>query len=245
MRNQQLLLIFVVPLFLCSCVRYVAGRVGLTDEAPRLQSLPVEGKEVYFLGMMHLARPAFYANTQKVVEDLQAKGFVCYLESITGVDSNTRPAFDTTAFRKFRKLLKLQVGVQYSKNDNPIMQKMVKQLGLVDQPNYPLMGVQRYRWVDMSYSDLVRIYEFKHAPVLLDSCDLNTALDKPYSCSGAGSGRRSFLEEVMQYERNRFIAQTVLRSEDKKILILYGKAHYDGVLAELRLAATQAAAVRR
>lgn len=216
-----------------SCVNLAARKVGLLDNGPGLERLQVPGKEVYFLGMMHLARPAFYDNVRRAIDTLQQQGYIFYVESVSGYGP-AAPVPDTLALRKFRKVLALSPGRPYSGQDNPLFGKMTTQLGLVDQPRYDSLGIRNYRWVDHSVANLVRIFEFKHGTIALDSCDLNTPVGAPFPCGSFDLGRaRLFLEDVGLYERNRLLAQTLRESADKKIVVVYGKGHLEGLRQEL------------
>ena len=82
----------------------------------------MNGKEVYFLGMSHLAKKEFYENTKLFIEDFPEKDFIFYQESINDFE-NKIIILDTLAVKKFRNLTDLDLSIKYSKSQNPYFQK--------------------------------------------------------------------------------------------------------------------------
>ena len=107
----------------------------------------MNGKEVYFLGMSHLAKKEYYDNTKLLIEDFQAKVFIFYLESINDFE-NKIIILDTLAVKKFRKLTDLDLSIKYSKSQNPCLQKLKNRYALIDQPKYLFFGLKNYKRVD-------------------------------------------------------------------------------------------------
>lgn len=74
------------------------------------------------------------------------------------------------------------------------------------------------------------MHEQKFGLIELDSCDFKTDLNKHYYCDLAEGDRNYVLKEV----RDAYIAQEVLNSEKDKIIMLYGKAHYNPLRKKLK-----------
>ena len=112
--------ILIISLQLCLSV--IANWYEIISKSPKLEKIDVYGKEVYFLGMSHLAKKEFYENTKLFIEDFPAKGFIFYLESINDFE-NKIIILDTLAVKKFRNLTDLDLSIKYSKSQNPYFQK--------------------------------------------------------------------------------------------------------------------------
>ncbi len=110
---------------------------------------------------------------------------------------------------------------------------MIKKYELIDQPSYKVLGVTNSVWVDYSLIDLVNIYEKKYSIIELDSCDIKTGLNEEYKCAVDFATRNTFTKEIINKERNKLVAKTLINSNDKKIVIIYGKKHFAGIQKEL------------
>ncbi len=211
-----------------SCLSIIASKVNFKQTSPKLERISTPNKEVYFLGMAHLANSEFYENTKKIITDFQKKGFIFYIENTVAYDSN-KLISDTLYLKKFRKMSLIDLTNKYSQLSNPLMQKIIKKYELIDQPSYQVLGVINSTWVDYSYIDLINLYEKRYSIIKLDSCDIETNLKEQYNCNVDKSIRNIFLKEIIIEERNNLIAKTIINSNDKKIVIIYGKNHLEGV----------------
>ncbi len=229
MKKVLLYLIAIQPIVLCSCVGTVVKKLDLDSDTPIVEKLAVKNKEVYFVGMAHLAKQGFYDNTKKIIENLQTEGFVFYVESVKGLDPQNQ-INDTISLKKLRKLTNVDLGMKYSMSQNVLLQKIIKQYNLVDQPKYEILGVKNYKRVDYNVSQLVGFYEKKYSIIPLDSCDLKTGLGDKYNCKAAKfSQRQKFSNEIILEVRNNLIVDSILNSSDEKIVIIYGRKHLEGI----------------
>ena len=210
-----------------------ANSVGLLDTDVEVKKLNFPGKEVYFLEMKHLGKQAFYANVKFKVKEFEDKGFISYVESINYLDT-TKRINDTMALKKLRFLTSMDFTIKYSMVDNPILKTMIEKNSLVDQPAYSVLGLNKLQRVDLLYTDLVNLYEANHGFFVLDSCNLASPLGKPMICGTASrTMRKQFREDIVFGEREKHIINYLDSSADKKILLIYGKAHYDGLKKKL------------
>jgi pheromone shutdown protein TraB len=84
--------------------------------------------------------------------------------------------------------------------------------------------------VDISTRQMVNEFEKNKETIHLDSCDIYTALNKKYDCKMATFNHTKYLLiEVIINFRNRNIADKIMNSADKKILVVYGSKHYKGL----------------
>ncbi len=223
-------LVFMLFLFI-SCASYLVNKIGLNDKSPICEKLIFKDKEVYFLGMMHLASNEFYENTRKIIADFQQRDFIFFVELV----AEKNKLVDSLNLRKIRKLSGLDLSLKYSQNNNPILRNIIKKYNLIDQPKYSSLGLLNYTRIDLSPSEMINLYEKKYTPVLLDSCDLKTKLGESYNCKTNANMRNIFNEEIIFIERNKLIINAILNSNDKKIVVIYGKAHHEGIVKELKM----------
>ena len=221
--------IIIVLLCLQSCLPFVAKKLQLDAKNPSIEKLQINEKEVYFMGMSHLAKKEFYDNTKLLVKEFQSKGFVFYVEAITELDKS-KFNLDTIYAKKFRKLTEIDLTIRYSMSDNLLLQKLKTKYNLIDQPKYDSFGMKNFKRVDLNYTELVDRYENKFEKIVLDSCDLMNDIGKPYNCQKSNlSARKNFRNELVFKSRNKLITDSVLNSNDKKIVIVYGKMHLAGI----------------
>jgi uncharacterized protein YbaP (TraB family) len=233
MKKWFIALAGIIVLFsFSSCLSILASSADLSARSPKQETISVPGKEVYFVGMAHLGNKEFYDNAKTILTDFQNRGFVCYLESVRGLGED-RIGIDTLYAKKFRKLTGLNITEKYSQLSNPIMQQLIRKYKLIDQPSYEDLGVTHYTWVDYTYIDLVNLYEKRHSLIELDRCDVETGIDRFYACKVNTSDRSEFTETIILKERNKLIARTIASSKDKKIVVIYGKMHLEGIRQEL------------
>ena len=212
-----------------SCLSTIASVGGLKDKSPDVKRLNIEGKEVYFIGMSHLAKEEFYLNTKKIITEYQQNGFMFYVETV----KNDKE--DTLALKKFRKLMNLDLKIKFSNIDNSILVKLKDKYKLIDQPKYEYMGLTSYKIVDYNYSELLDFYEKKYGKIILDSCDLKTEIGSKYICTPYESkDRKVFKNEIIIKKRNELIVEKIKNSEDKKIVIIFGKKHLKGITELLK-----------
>lgn len=224
MYMRNVLLLVICSVCFSSCIGIIASTTGLNDESPTITKIPIEGKEVYFIGMAHLAKKEFYESTTKTVASYKNKGFVFYVENVaTEID-------DTIALKKFRKLTSIDLKIKYSNVDNPYLVKLKDEYNLVDQPKYEKLGIDNYQKIDYNYVELIDFYEKKYGEIKLDSCDLNTSIKDKYGCKAYRlSDRKSFTKEIILAERNKLVVDKLKNSTDTKIIVIFGKKHLKGI----------------
>jgi len=201
----------------------------LDSKTPKLEKIEIKNKDVFFLGMSHLAKNEFYENTKLLIADLQAKGYIFYVESITELKNKNIP-IDTLSVKKLRKLTDLDLTIRFSNSKNPYLQKLKNKYTLVDQPSYESLGVKNFKRIDYLYNELINFYEMKYKVITLDSCDLKTDITKDYNCETLNlAAKINFTNEIVLNTRNKLIADSLVNSGDSKIVVIYGKMHLKGI----------------
>lgn len=219
----------ILSISLQSCLKIIAKKYELDGKTPRLEKIEIKNKDVFFLGMSHLAKNEFYDNTKLLIADLQEKGYIFYVESITELKNKNIP-IDTFSLKKLRKLTDLDLTIRFSNSKNPYLQKLKNKYTLVDQPSYESLGVKNFKRIDYSYTELINFYEMKYKVIALDSCDLKTDIRKDYNCETLNlTDKRNFTNDIVLNMRNKLIADSLVNSGDSKIVVIYGKMHLKGI----------------
>lgn len=224
----------MLSLCLQSCYAILGELAGFNAKTVKEKKVEMPGKDVKYVGMMHLAKKEFYNNVAENVNKYQDQGYIMYLEGTPDTINGVKVHFDTTAIKKLRKILGNDLSRSYSEHQNSEVQKIIKKFELVGQPKYKDLAVRSYTYADIPYFEMVEQFEKRHGEVVLDSCDLVTPLGARYKCSVSTGLRQKFSKEIMQDLRNQKLAEKIINSTDKKILIIFGKAHFKPLRKEIK-----------
>lgn len=229
-----ILLVLLISFNSCSTLIGTAlKQVGILDTEAPLLTLPYEGKEVLFMGMMHIAKPEFYEAVSSAMDSLQKEGFVVYYEGqrLKHSEKPKIPEGDSIYYLKFRKTLGLDPLLKYS--EVKYLDKQVEKHQLVDQPAYTEMSIleQNAYSADVSVPEMIQAYEKGKGEIVLTDCDWETPLgEKNYKCKKASNEQRNyFLNQIVFDYRNQHIVKTIKELGHDKIVIIYGKKHYEGI----------------
>ncbi len=226
MRPSILIILLLFTCIFPSCKTVDLLKMVQSDEA-ELYQFSKKDKTVGFIPMHHLGKPAFYDDVRVVVEHFKKEGYVVYYESarMDDLDSVKEDEYN----RKFRKMMGAHIdssGYAATFHAKGLFKN------LVDQPSYPQLGVDSMdKRVDISKNELVDIYEKKFGKVILDSFDLSTPLDASYPFSKRLPQNQ--LYNIILDVRNHYLANAIRESDDKKILVIYGRMHLNGTFDEL------------
>ncbi len=109
----------------------------------------------------------------------------------------------------------------------------IRQYKLIDQPDYIDLGITpgNSESVDLSMPVLISEFEKAKGVVQLTECDHDSKLGSNiYNCGKADAEHKKYLlEDITISRRNENIVDRIKSSDKKKILIVYGKKHYDGI----------------
>lgn len=233
MRN----ILFIGFLFFSSSCAVVSNtalkQLGILDEQVVLKSLPCVGKEIVFVGMMHVAKPEFYEAVKHKMDSLQNEGFVVFYEGgKLNINSEKKiNAEDSVYYWKFRKLMGIDPMLKYSQIEP--FSTFVAKYRLVDQPDYTVLGVRP----DLAYStdiplrEMINEYERRAGVIQLDSCDYATPFGSQQQLCHYESmkAKKIFTYDIVLDYRNQHIVKEIKASHHPKIVLIYGKKHYDGV----------------
>lgn len=230
-------------LLFSSCAEsLVVQSTGVLQNAARVHHLKNGDREMIYIPMRHLGKRNYYDYIQRKVDSLQQEGFIVFYESIAyQVDSaQQRDLYD----RKFRKLVGHAVGSTktYEKKSDTtkvLMAPIYKNLGsrIIPQPEYSFFKVDYNTAVvaDIPKNVLLDEFEYTYGDIVLEPCDWNTPLNEPYGCKAIkGKLKGIFDRDFIMKRREENLAALVADAGQKKILIMFGAAHYKGFRKHLQ-----------
>lgn len=193
-----------------------------------------EDKTIAYIPMKHVGTKNFYKNVAATADSLASEGFVFFLEGVR-VDTLkfSKQQIDTIEF-KIRKITGVNISQYLDTVNNTLMGiKYKNKKGLINQPKYSNFGITETngKIVDVPMNLLLEEYENKFGTVYLDACDYATIRNTFYGCDKAPAKNKNYI--ILDY-RNLNLAQKIMSSSDKKIAVLYGALHENGLYTELK-----------
>ena len=233
--RKKLLVALSLILFM-SCVSTFVGvalkKVGATDKKATLKKLDYKDKDILFLEMIHLGQKEFFEDVKHKTDSLNELGYFIFHEGFHLKKSEVPKISDNdTVALKFRKVTGIDPLIDYSKAKSLV--PYVDEYNLVDQPDYIKLGLtsSNSKAVDIAGSKLIEIYEKEKGEIRLYECDYESKLgNKNYDCKQAKKAdRKYFMDEILIGERDKHIYENIQETDKNKILIIYGKKHFNGV----------------
>jgi len=236
MKGKLLLLLTLTGMLCTSCLSIGLKMIGAYDKEATVSHYSNGDKEVAYIPMKHIGPKEFYGNVKKKVDSLQAEGYIVYMESVRVKDSLTPQQKDTLKW-KARKLTGVNISTSgYIDTINKTLMgyKFKNRKGLINQPRYYVLGVDtiKGRVVDVPMNDLIAAYEKEYGPIVLNECDYNLPWDQKYTC-GKIAGEESNAM-ILDY-RNAHLAMEIIDEKNKKIAVIYGALHENGLYKELKI----------
>lgn len=229
-------IIFFLSVLIVSCnpnkmLTNALTKVGILDEQATVKKINNSQKEIYFIEMKHLAKQEFYDNVLFKVDSFKKEGFFVLAESVTlksGNALNTLNNQDSIIILKARKLIGY-LPTAYSKND--LLVDIVKDYKLVDQPLIiPKTETKNSKIADAFFDDLMSKFEKERGVITLSECDYKTPFQSKYECkSVSNSDSKYYTNEIVSNYRDTIISNLVLKQPQQKLLLVYGKAHYEPI----------------
>jgi hypothetical protein len=224
-----ILLIFTIT----SCGKMILNSKG--THAREIKVFEKEELRVLFIGMTHLAKPSFFNDVKEQIDSLRSEGYVFFKEGVY-FEENTTAAQKDTLQRKFRQLIGLTIG-DYTDQDNKSLTKYFSSGDYMMQSD-SLIGLNSEDFsVDLSYNEMIDIHEKKYGSINLTDCDWSTDMYAPYECTDGNAFKKSF--HVVDIARTDFLYETVLKSDHKKIAIVYGAGHFKWLYPDMLKAGYQ------
>jgi hypothetical protein len=223
MKNIYIPLLLALLAF-TSCKRILVSIITdkSIDSKIRVLENKETGKTLCFLPMIHIGKPEYYESVRKVIDSLRQEGYIVYYESV-GYDEEPDSLTRDTIDRKVRKLIGFYFGSSYKDSSNNSLPKAITNSNY-EMQDYKKIGVlETDKKVDLSIDSLIRRYEQDIKPIKLLPCDFETDLLEKYKCKD----KEKYSDHSFYHTfRNDHITSEVLKSEDKKIMMVYGKSHW-------------------
>lgn len=233
---RKLVICVLALILLQSCVSLALKAVGADAKKAKPRYISSSNKEVVFIGMHHIGKKEFYNDVNSLTERKGKEGFVSYYESVKDDTMNIESE------KKMRKILGFYIPKEgyLDTVNNMLMGKIKVSESYINQPkaNELISPHSKAKKVDVNLSRLIRAYEKDYGEVVLDSCDRATSLDRrSYKCASYRKDRKedfkTFKDKYVLEYRNKYLATSINNSKHDKIIVVYGRAHYKGLLEEL------------
>lgn len=209
-------LLFAIILMTFNSCKIVHSLHEMKRTTAKIYSYKIDDKDIQYIPMHHLGKKEFYDDVRKNITDYKSKGYTVYYEEISTklkTDSVTKDIIQ----RKVRKIK----GFSGSFEDATKGTSLAK---YVQQPNMKLMGISESDVrADIDYLQFINEWEKQHGKIILDSMDMNTRFDMPYS-KGTFYTNSQYKRIVVEY-RNQYLLDLIRSGKDNKILMIYGEGH--------------------
>lgn len=192
--------------------------------------------------MHHIGKEIFYTDVKHKLDSLSEKDYVVYFEGV-----RLGPVKDTmqkdTIYRKSRKITGVDFFTALSNKGyidtikNTLLGKKTKYISkykLINQPRslIPTSDTLRFKPLDANFVQLIAACENKYGVIMLDKYDYETNFGEKYKFKK----NRELYEYFLTGFRNILISDKILNDSNKKIILLYGTKHFDGILENLKVA---------
>jgi hypothetical protein len=191
-----------------------------------VNSYSMADKEIKFIPMHHLGKKAFYDDVREKVLKYKSEGYIILYELVLPGTISDSSKLDLYK-RKMRRLK----GFDGTYKEN--FEKMGLFKKCIQQPSYEQMGSDdKDIRADVTSIQFIDEWEKINGAIKLDSADWNTPFNATYKVKQEYTRRQR--EIIFLDYRNSYLVTTIKATPNKKILILYGKAHRKGVAKLLK-----------
>jgi hypothetical protein len=224
--KKTILILLLAPIFV-GCTSIYLAVVTPKNVEKSLKVFEKDEQTVVFLPMVHLAKLKFFDNVKIVIDSLKKEGFTVFYEQISINKNQPKDSLDIN-LRKLRKMFGVNIAGGYTNQENNFLPDSFKKKKYTSQKSTKL-GIDSLDIIaDLNLSKLIRLREIHDGKIVLTDCDFETELNEKYRCKRVGK------YYAMHILRDSIAANIVLKSNKKKSLIIYGKAHWYGIWAKFR-----------
>lgn len=226
-----------------SCIQKILlKKVGAFDESATTKQITNGDKTIVFVPMHHVGKKEFYNDVRHKIDSLQKNGYIIYYEG-TKPDLNTDSLTADTITRKLRMitqidpmLAKKQGGYVDTVNSTflGVRSKYIASEKLRNQPYAVGLGIDTSKAVraDVFYSDIIRAFENKYGKLPLSDCDMKSPLGQKYKCKKSVKNKQKM--DILMNSRNEYLYDVLLKENRKKIAVIFGAKHFNGLLKMLK-----------
>ena len=221
----------ILAIFFSGCGKIIYD--ALLPEDPKVASYSNSqtGKEIVFVGMVHIGYPEYYDSVSSILEDLESRNFIILYEF---AQSNLKDSVKKDLLkRKIRKISGMQPSRISNKVDtaNHLIFGEIpypEDVEIIEQPFYTELGVDTSKAIraDVPLETIVAAYESKYGEITLTNCDLKTQFKGDYECDKLNKKDRSrFHKEFIANYRDSVVISHINTIAANKIAVIYGAAH--------------------
>jgi uncharacterized protein YcfL len=228
--------IFLLPLFLLiGCKSYLINtaleRVGVYEENVKIKIISNNEKKIVFVPMKHIATELFYDNVRTKIDSLEKNDYCFYYELVNGIKD------DSITLKKFRKISGLPENKKgYLETLDSVLKGVKYKKKLVDQPKDQMeLGFKsnKSKNVDVTIQEIIKHYESLNGEIILEKCDFDAPIYNVTKCKNKNIDKKKLEKSILDF-RNEHIVKEINSDSRKNIAIVYGAAHFDGVLKLLQ-----------
>ena len=228
MKNITLSFLLLILFVSCKATLFnlALEKTGVYDDSISLSKMSNDEREIIFFPIHHIGTELFYVDVKNKVDSLENIGYYFYLEKV-GADKKR-----DTILRKFKKINGLAFNQNgYTDNiDSLFKSKFKAKKDITNQPTYKKLGVDSIssKVVDVTIGNIITYYENKYHKILLEPCDFETTLFEESTCEDKKMNKEIRQDVIVNY-RNQVVIKEIISDPKKKIAIIYGKDHYEGI----------------
>ena len=221
-------LLFTVSLFalilLTGCT-FLKGLNAIYNKDVKPKYITYKDKSVILTPLTHFGQAEFYDSLKDSIVQWKKLGYVIFYEGIM-FNPAKMEVDSTTADVTMRMWRKLSGGLGITSEDYAkVLNGVFK--NKIGQPEYKELGIDSADFrTDITLVVLVSEFEKLYGSINLDSCDYATHLDSTYTCGKKLKGNR---DPIFIAYRNKYVVEQVIKSDQKRIVVLYGARHMKGM----------------
>lgn len=233
----------LTTLLFSSCLTKIAlNTLGVTEKKASLKYATNGEKKLVSFYIHHIGKREYYEDVKNKIDSFIKEGFIVYFEAVKlGVFKDSLKK--DTIYRKARKIsgidfISMKAHGGYIDTINKTLfgkkSKYVVKNNLINQPKYLIAFHDsiNFRNIDANMIELVEACEKKFGVIELEKYDFETTFGEKYKAKRNKKLSSYFLEDY----RNILISESILNDINKKIVLIYGGKHFDGILENLNAA---------
>ncbi len=230
----------LTALLFSSCLTNIAlNSLGIAEKNATLKYATNGEKKIASVYIHHIGKKEYYDDVKYKIDSFLKEGFIVYFEAVRpGVFKDSLKK--DTIYKKARKISGIDFASMKANGgyidtlNKTIFGKKIKYVAkhnLINQPKYliTIPDSIHFRNVDGNIPELVDACEKKFGLITLSQYDFETKLGEKYKAKKDKKMSNYFLEVY----RNNLISESIISDPNKKILLIYGGKHFDGILENL------------
>ncbi len=192
-----------------------------------------DNKSVVILPMVHIGTKEYFESVKTTIDTLKEQGYIPYYEGLMIDSTACDSATIDTLIRKSRKIIGLNVFTGYGDKENKSLPRALRRSKKYIAQNNKYLGLSEEDnaiRADYTLHELVAEFERRKGEIPLSECDFSTGLSEKYKCKKDKGSRYTFVHNL----RDEHVLDLMKNSPHDKIIIIYGKAHANSMVFNLK-----------